>query len=731
MRDFIKRFDYRHYICFVITAFFIFMFQLFPNSAGRLIEAVRDFGLSVAYYVVRVFHIPGNVDPLVTELSGYKVTVFLPFEWEEFKALWSRYWEVWASWSNVSEYLAYVGRALAEFSKFLVVILPFLIVLYIVFVNNFYKQNNDYNFESKPLRCFKWLTAHSYMPIKKWLVSFFTFLKEHKSYFVAWLLLWLLYFNIYTIAFEFLAFYYYFIVDFDFTDIYLQLYKLLCDIATPATFIPLVGWAVVGYVLFDRIRKKIAYRVLNHNEMKNRGFINERPIVFMVCGTMGKKKTTIITDMALSQEVMFRDKALDMLIENDLKFPDFPWINIENCLKKAIDRHEVYNLATCRKFVRRLIAFYELSQTVSDEKIRRKINKHYLKFFGVFYDNYLFDYDYLRFGLFYDDKLKIENIWTVIETYCQLYFVYVMQSSLILSNYSIRTDNVFSDVGNFPLWNTDFFKRDSRVVDEVSRHSHILDFDTLRLGLRVVEDNVNADNFEFGIINITEIGKERGNVIELADKIKKAETANQKNDLFNSWLKMVRHSATINNYPFVRVITDEQRPESWGLDARALCEIVSIKQADEIKLAMPFFTFGSMFYDFIFSKFLNLYLQYRYNRGDNTLIMYLLKNFTAFVVRRYSRIYNLFGYCPMDIQIESGTQDGVVVDKNYYLSSKKIYSKRFSTDCFSDFFSEKALRSSVGLDDIAEYATEKASLPELELQNSYFVRDLVRTFKKK
>ena len=40
----------------------------------------------------------------------------------------------------------------------------------------------------------------------------------------------------------------------------------------------------------------------------------------MACGSMGKKKTTLITDMVLSQEVMFRQKALEILQNNDMKF---------------------------------------------------------------------------------------------------------------------------------------------------------------------------------------------------------------------------------------------------------------------------------------------------------------------------------------------------------------------------------------------------------------------------
>ena len=80
----------------------------------------------------------------------------------------------------------------------------------------------------------------------------------------------------------------------------------------------------------------------------------------------------------------------------------------------------------------------------------------------------------------------------------------------------------------------------------------------------------------------------------------------------------------------------------------------------------------------------------------------------------------------MLVQVESGTQDGELADKAYYLDNKRIYADRFSTDCFSDFFMTKSLRSSVGFDDLEEYQTSKATLDELKMQNSYFVADLVQ-----
>ena len=109
--------------------------------------------------------------------------------------------------------------------------------------------------------------------------------------------------------------------------------------------------------------------------------------------------------------------------------------------------------------------------------------------------------------------------------------------------------------------------------------------------------------------------------------------------------------------------------------------------------------------------------------------MYLLKGLTAKMRDYYTGIYNRFGYCVLSVQVESGTQDGTIQDGKYYLMSKKIYSKRFSTDCFSDFFTVKALRSPVGINDLNEYATEKATFGELAMQNSYFVNDLLNGLK--
>ena len=68
--------------------------------------------------------------------------------------------------------------------------------------------------------------------------------------------------------------------------------------------------------------------------------------------------------------------------------------------------------------------------------------------------------------------------------------------------------------------------------------------------------------------------------------------------------------------------------------------------------------------------------------------------------------------------------DGERTEHQYYLSSKKIYSDRFATDCFRGYFEKRNAGCGVGLDDYPAYATTRATMDELHRQNSYFIRDM-------
>lgn len=718
--------DHRHLLCwFALLCCIYASIFAFGNARVRFAESCRDIATSVVYYFQSLFGTQVTATPTVDGFS--QVSVDLPFSlpntWVEFKTSWGNYWQLWATWDNFVAYMDWFAKTLLVICEIVLCCLPVVLVGVIISLLFGGKVNNDYNKDSRLLRSWKKICQRVYAPVKYYVLSLVNFVVANGYYWRIFLAVWLFNFNVVTIAVEFVAFYLYFVASFNFLAIYTQIVKLLADLTVAINTIPLVLWLVIALVVLNAIRRKIGYNRLNRYERRNRGFINERPILMLVCGTMGKKKTTMITDMALSQEIMFRDKAFELLLNTDLKFPYFPWINLENVLKLAIERHTVYNLATCRKFVQHIRACFENCQ--GDSACVKSCRRHLQKLYGYNFGDLLFGYDYERYGYTYNDDLQVIDIWKALEDYTQLYFIYVIESSLITANYSVRTDNVKEDLGNLPLWNTELFKRDSRLMDAYSRHAHILDFDMLRLGRKVVENNEYANAFEFGVVLVTEIGKERGNTLELKEKKKNDDETNQKNDLFNSWLKMCRHSATVCNFPFIKIISDEQRPSSWGADAVDLCEIVYIKESGEQRLAMPLFALGSLVFDWEVSAFRNKYTDYRYRRGDNTLPMYLFKGLSAKINDYKTRIYNTFGYNKMQLQIESGTRDGILVDRQYYLMFKKIYSRRFATDCYSDFYMQKALQSLVGLEDLPEYASVKATVAEFLRQNSYFMADLL------
>lgn len=700
VKAYLRRIDYRHYICGFITAIFIAFWFRFPHALGRVLQAFKDLGTSLAYWFGEIFGLDVDITPTVNKVPS--VSGSSSNDWEFFKLNWNAYWKAFIDKQNFVLYFLYVGQFFIVIAQSFFIVILALIALKQWLRRYLETHNNSYDEDSKAVRIHKRVVFGVFRPIRLWIAGFCGFVRENPRWWKAWLWLWAFYFNVITIVVEFFAFYFYFAVSFKFKAIFTQFRKLFKDLKAPLTFIPLWVWIIVAFVWFCRWRKRIARDRQYRFEARNCGFWGERSIVTLTCAAMGMGKTTMDVDGGLSELVRQRRIAFEMLLEEDLKFPYFPWVNLEKSIQRGIESHYIYNLATTRKFVQGRKAYFE---------------KHPCK-------KYLFGYDFEHYNFYYDDKLRVVSVWDVIETYAQLYFIYLMESGM-LANFSVRTDEILSDLGNFPRWNSDFFSRDSRLMEAYSRHAKILDLNVLRLCMKYGEELLYSDVFEFGVILITEAGKERGNAVENKGKKKDSLTANQLNDGFNNGLKMIRHSATVGGYPFVKVIMDEQRPESLGADARDLCEIIHIRGKSEKRLTMPFFFVTELVYQFVFNRFADLYYQYRYSRSDNTLPMWLLKSFTAKIEHYYKGIYNTYGYHVLDIEVERGTQDGELKQSKYYIQYKKIYSNRFSTDCFSDFFTVKALRSPVGLNDMPEYETEKASFAELQSQNSYFVNDLL------
>ena len=687
------------------AAFIALAFFVFDTSYLRFAESAKDLWNSVRIYFCEIFGIRHSVEATVLNRSDVMSwNILLPADFESFTQKAKAYFSLLIDESNFKSWLVHSGRTTGDVAKALVIALPCTLVLFLIIKKLYSRGNTKHNEDTLPLRIFKKVSSATYQPLKRYIINYIGYLKETNVLLVLWVVIWCFNLNIASIIVEFFAYYFYFAVSYKIDTLYLQVCKLFIDLQVIFANFP---WWIIGvfaWLIFDKIRKNIADSTLRYFEAKNCGFINEVPIVSISCGSMGKKKTTMITDMALSQEVMFRQKAYKILQDNDMKFPYFPWIAFEDELRRCMEYGTVYNLATVKEWIK---------------KKRERFERHGNA------DLQLYGYDVEKYGIYYNDALRASDLFDVLKTYALAYFVYVTESSLIVSNYSVRVDNTLLDSGNFPAWTMDFFPEG--ITD--GRHSHIIDFDALRLGKKLIENNPKAGSFEFGVVAISEIGKERGNNLELKEVKKGTDETNQKNDLFNSWLKMCRHSATIDNYPFIKVFTDEQRPESWGADARDLCDIIHIVDSSEQRLAMPFYTIEEMISEWIFNRFISLYYDFRFKRGDNTLLVYLLKTVTSWLWRRNIRLYNRFGYCSLHIEKERGTMNARCEKKKYYLMNKKIYSRRFSTDCFSDYFNDMAKKTNVGLSDYLEYASEKATVDELKMQNSYFINTLYKDAK--
>lgn len=725
----LKKIDYRYYLCFIITIFFLSYFFRFSNSLNCLFDGIKDLLNSLKYYFLKIINynsfVQPSVDKIPLSLENVKLP-FLPKDWNLFLLKLKIYFRSLFNLQNFSSYTSSFLLFILNFLKIFMLLSPLFIILYFQ-IQKYYNQNEDnINKETKFLLFYKKIENRFLYPIIYWFRNFKLFLKENKKIIILWICLWLFYFNVFTIIVELLAYYIYFTLSFDFLNLYIQFYKFLLYLTPLLEFFPIIFWIIIFFYFLNKFRLNIAYERLEHFEMMDRGFINSTGQVTMCCGSMGKGKTSLITDMAMSQTSMFRDKSFEKLLENDLKFSNFNWYNLEMFIKDKMNDHTIYNLSTIRNLIKKLRFYFEASldlDDISTKSIKRFLKKKY----RYKYKNLIFDYDLEKYSLFYDDNLKLHYIWDVIENYSLLYFVYIINSSLLVSNYSIREEILINDLGNFPIWNDDFFRKNPYLSEAYSRHSHILDFDMLRLGKKIIENNIKSNAFEFGVVVITEGGKERKNTLELKETKKNVEETNQKNDLFNMWLKMARHLATIDNFPFIKVFIDEQRPESLGADVRELCEkIVFIKEKEDLKSVLPFFVFDVMFYELFENNFKNFYKKYRYYRNDKTLLMYLYKKIFTKIHHRHVKLINTFGYNRLVLESEKGTLDNQFEENNYYLMHKKIYSKRFATDAFSDFFVNKSVNCPIGLNDFEEYKTEKASIDELAKQNSYFINDLLK-----
>ncbi|MCL2176530.1 MAG: hypothetical protein FWB72_01050 [Firmicutes bacterium] len=713
---------YKVTLLLLILVSAIFTLTIFSHAPMRLVEGFFELWGGLVSYVKFFFGYLPESSPLVPPSQSAtpdSEISLLPDSPESFWQTLSAFFNLLFCKQNLSNFATSLAIVIEYFARVFMLAIPAYVLAKVLFKRHFKRSNNNYGKDSVALRLFNYVCHTTYAPSKSFVVGVVNCLNTTRFGRRAKLLLvliWLLNFNFLGIGLTALGFLLYFFVSLDFASIYHFVLKLTLDILPAIRFMysPLTIPISVLLVLYfiDKWRKKRAISVLNHLDNMNTGLSKSLPIILFFKGTVGTGKTTSAVDFALTEEKIQRTNALNDMLDIDLKFPNFSWILLENKLKEAIDRGIVFNLATTREFID------------SNEKNILALNGIGGKENSV-----------------YDDKLKLTSLLEAVRDYAMLYLIYITQSSLILSNVAIRTDFVMRDNGNLPLWDLNFFTRDSSQLDKFSRHSKILDFNMLRLGKKILTHNQQAKALEFGVIVVDEVGKERGNQIDdrgLFQAYKKAIAKGEEapvsplTDGFNDRIKMIRHPAYVYGREYIRVIFADQRAESSNADLRQLATLVNIREVSEKRLAMPLFAFAELIYAWIFPRFKRLYLQYRFHRGDNTLLMALLKKAAATIHKHYTRIYNMFSYSVVILEFECGMANSSggssgskrvsgTTQRRWYRITKKIYSQRFVSDAFGDFLREKQANAQIGHDQLQEYQSHRATPQEFREQNSHLI----------
>ena len=436
-------------------------------------------------------------------------------------------------------------------------------------------------------------------------------------------------------------------------------------------------------------------------EAHDSAVVSKLPVLFLAEGWMGAGKNLLTSSLKTTAAIKFRRDALDSMLDIDTRFPHFPWAVLWKDLRQAVESGEICNPTPAERWMQRRYARFYLNPCPQN----------------------IWGYDYNRYPMEFNDGLKMEYLWDALQDYAKLYFIYFVNTSLCLANYSMREDFVRYDIGHLPMWDTDLFHRDPRRQHLESRYCHILDFDMLRLGVKMVKDNKFIGALEIGVINITEVGKERGNQDTLREVRKLVDACNQLNDGFEDDLKMRRHPAVIRNKVYMLILTDEQRAMSWKANGREIALLGRIKSRSETFLALPLFTYAEMLYDFFWPRYINALKEYYTVRGDMCLPIYLFKTVCCFFFARHIRATNTFGYNEQIIETERGSMDGEKDMIVYYLMHKKDYANRYETNCLKGIYTPQLVRAQAGLPHVPEYKRLMAIADELAQQHSHFIEN--------
>lgn len=658
-------------------------------SLVRLAGAVWDLLLSIAKYFLVVFGFSDvSIPEHIKKIPDVPFVPFLPLNSEDLSGFWGRFF---SALFNGERFLVYNLRflnGLINVQRFFLPVLILILVLKLWISGTADEENDDFGKKSRGVRAVEWLNRRVFLPVRTFLSDWFSSLPIWSI--VVYFVFVFVGLNVLTILLEAFASLFWFSVSVDFPFLYTGIYKLLLDVTVMFSTFPTIVWIFVGYVLFCLIRRARAYRRLEAMEGANRVFLEKLPLCVLITGKIGIGKTTTNVNLSLSLQDAMRDRLLKSMMEIQAEFPLYPWEYLDRQIGVMFSEGDLPSKAETR-----LIFSDYLSTDV---------------------DRTLF-YNYTGETVF-SDGVTVKYLQDRIVDYAELQYMY-RQQTFVFSSYSVRVDNLYQDLGKMPLWGSDYFRTPAYDPYAGTLRSHILDFDSLRLGKTVSGEPGGA--WEFGILSHTEMGKDFGNSLTNKDLKASDEKANIKNDMLIERIKIIRHSANADHFPFARYIGDEQRPTSLGADALDLCDVVRLIECSPDKTAIRLLTVERFVVDLIGSIWHGWYVRRRVHRADEDLPTWILRRLMKKIHAWDERMHQLFGYQ----EISCVVQDGADLDAEgkpdvIYSCFKKVHAGRFATDCFADVLARRAFGSDWTMKDAPYYAGPVASSEEIRQQHSHF-----------
>lgn len=592
----------------------------------------------------------------------------------------------------------------------LLLAMPLFIVIFVYYNFIIFKaKESKAEEQSKPLQLFLLFQEKVYYPIKYFVINLYLEARYTKFFFFGFLIIGLYNINAFSFALTFIAWYLYFVFSIDFLSIWYLFCKLLICISPLLHPFFWPFWIIGFIVLLEYLKIRGAYRKLEDMYMRNDEFVEELGIITGIYGVPGAGKNLLEVGIATQKERLLRLQAFNQLMEIRSEFPDFP--------------------------------FRELELEIEDLKINNKVfNKIQIQYyFKEKFKNQtvLYGYDIEENKAYHYDKLKVAFIVDELTDYAQLYYIYI--SSLAASTYALRYDIGIKLTHAFPGLRYDFFHRDFR-DDEDSEMAKIFDLNLIRLNNQLENDESSSDGiftpkedknitlFDFGLLTLSEFGKDRGN--RYTNQQRKEKKVKPSNDGTANCLGVLRHLTTVRHKQYGFIIWDEQKLSAFsGLEAAmAETNIFISKQNKNQKSALPLWFFESVILEWFSSRYNYLYQKYIHLRNDQTLFSYIASHISAFFNNLIRNLDNTFGYRKVVLSLSGVNVNGAQEQRgedSFFLINKIVFSNRYQTDCYKGFFDNLKRQAKEGINQFDSFKGIAASIQELYKTNGYFASELV------